>query len=133
VISRRRLHLVITLLLPLMALRAFMPAGYMVAPVVNAAHGATQWALVMCREGMLPRADSGADQPGPGQHQPGTDDTDHCAFAATAAVPLPAEASWSQLVPSFMVHLVSAAADQLPPATGPPRQAPARAPPPLHA
>jgi hypothetical protein len=46
VISRRRLHLVIALLLPLLALRALLPAGYMPSADAGGAR------LVLCSEGL---------------------------------------------------------------------------------
>ncbi|MET0281860.1 MAG: DUF2946 family protein [Steroidobacteraceae bacterium] len=129
--SRRRLHLLVTLLLPFMALRAFLPVGYMVAAP---AAGAGQWGLVMCSEGLFPVTDHAAGAAASGHQQPGdADHSDHCPFASAAAPVIPVAATWSVLVASFTLHFISAARDQLPPATGPPRQSPARAPPALHA
>jgi hypothetical protein len=118
VISRRRIHLLLTLLLPLMALRALLPAGYMVSATD---HGAR---VVMCSGGFAsldtPAGDTGHQQPA---------SYDDCAFAHAAYSAPPPQMVALAIVPTFDVRFVSQTADQLPPATGPPRSTGARAPP----
>ena len=130
-VTNRRLHLLVTLLLPFMALRAFLPAGYMLgAPPA----GETGWALVMCSQGLYAAAHDAGDDHSSGHQLPqGADHGDHCPFAMATAAVLPVAATWSMPAVSFAIHFIPAAVDHLPPATGPPRQAPARAPPALQA
>lgn len=119
VISRHRLYLVLTLLMPLLTLRALLPAGYM----VSAAHDGPR--IVMCSEG-LAALNAPADD---SQHpQPASADGD-CAFAHAAASAPPPHYIAGAFVPALDVAFLSAVTDSLPPATGPPRQAGARAPP----
>lgn len=121
VMSRRRLHLMITLLLPLMALRALLPAGYM--PVSEDG----QLRIVMCSQGMAQPDPAGADH-GKASHQlpPGTGD---CPFAhAPASVP-PLHFIAGIAAPVFTVQFIGVEANWRPPATGPPRRSPTRAPP----
>ncbi len=82
--TRRRLHLVIALLLPLMVLRAMLPAGYM--PVTE--NGTLR--IAMCSDGLysaatVPSSDSTTDR---GNHELPAGSGD-CAFAnaATSAPP----------------------------------------------
>lgn len=84
VISRRHMHLVIALLLPLMVLRAMLPPGYM--PVAE--NGTLRIAL--CSDGIYPAADNSSDKStGSGHEQPSTSGS--CAFAnAAASAPPPA-------------------------------------------
>lgn len=114
--TRSRRHLLIALLLPLLALRAMLPAGYM------ADTHAGDFRLVMCADGLL-LPDTGEDS-----HD---EDSGLCLFAqaAQAAVPaapfvMPAAAP---VAPSLVdiSHLLA-------PTTGPPRTDRARGPP-LHA
>jgi hypothetical protein len=129
VITRRRIHLLVTLLLPFMALRAFLPAGYMLG-----APGAAGWALVMCSQGLYAPPHVSGDGHGGGHQLPqDADHSDHCPFAMATAAVIPVSALWSMPAVSFTLHFTPAATDELPPATGPPRQAPARAPPALPA
>lgn len=119
--SRRRLRLVIALLLPLMALRALLPAGYMVAAESG------ELGIVLCSDGL---AAWGTHAPSDPEHddkrQPAGED---CAFAnATFNAPVPhLLTSVAAPVPEF--RFASVTSTQLPPATGPPRQTGARAPP----
>jgi hypothetical protein len=78
VISRRHTRLVIALLLPLMVLRAMLPAGFM--PVAE--NGALR--IVMCSEGIYPApADqSGAENTGDTRHS--ASDSGSCPFANAA-------------------------------------------------
>lgn len=117
--SRRRLRLLIALLLPLMALRALLPAGYMVAAESG------ELGIVMCSDGL---AAWGTPAPDP-EHEDGQPAGEDCAFAnATFNAPTPhLLTSVTAPVPEFRFDSVSSA--QLPPATGPPRQTGARAPP----
>lgn len=131
VITRRRLHLLVTLLLPFMALRAFLPAGYMLGAPAGSESG---WGLVMCSQGLYAPPHDAGHSPGDDHQLPqASDHADHCPFAMAAAAVLPVSAIWSMPAPAFTLHFIPAATDELPPATGPPRQAPARAPPALPA
>jgi hypothetical protein len=122
VISRRRIRHVIALLLPLMVLRALLPAGFM--PVAE--HGELR--MVMCSAGLaLP----GTDHSGKGtQDHTGSDS---CPFAHAAASAPPTQHVVAITEPLREVRFLSLAIDTLPPATGPPRTAAARAPPALSA
>lgn len=132
--SRRRLRLLITLL-PLLAARALLPDGYMVATVSG------QLRVVICDAGFAGRnVPAAPDQhlhhdqhQHHGLHQHDEDQVptvgENCPFALSAVhAPPPhllAEAATFLPQPGF----VSRYADQLPPPTGPPRQTSARAPP----
>ncbi len=128
VISRRRLHLVIALLLPLLALRTLVPAGYM----VTAADGGLR--IVICDAGF-----AGGNTPAHhhgdhhGHQHGGTDPQpsggEHCPFAHAAVNAPPPLLVSGALVPLLQVTFTSRSSEQLPPATGPPRQTSARAPP----
>lgn len=122
-ISRRRLHLVLTLLLPLMALRALLPAGYM--PVSE--NGELR--VVMCSQGLMQPgdpADNGNDR-GDGHQLP--PNAGECPFAHAMVAAPPVAATLGIAVPAPVLLFVSRTDGQLPPATGPPRRTPARAPP----
>lgn len=115
-VTRSRRHLLIALLLPLLALRALLPAGYMAE-----AH-AGEFRLVMCADGLQLPAD-----PGDEGHAA---EEEHCLFAqaaqaavAVASWVLPATPALSRTLPG-MGHLLA-------PTTGPPRTDRARGPP-LH-
>lgn len=85
--TRRRLHLVIALLLPLMVLRAMLPAGYM--PVTE--NGMLR--IAMCSDGLYSAANdpSGDSTTDSGNHELPAGSGD-CAFAnAAAGAPPPAE------------------------------------------
>lgn len=116
--SRRRLHLVIALLLPLLALRALLPAGYM--PSADA--GGVR--MVLCSAGL-----AALSTPDDGSHPARSHAGDDCLFAHAALnAPPPHRVDVAAaVVPDgrFVVPLASAA----PPSAGPPRQGGARAPP----
>jgi hypothetical protein len=121
VISRRHLRLTIALLLPLMVLRAMLPAGYM--PVTE--NGELR--MVMCSAGMqLPGNGDGNDH---NNHQPASD-TGSCPFAS-ALVSVPPVQYVAAVVTAVEFGFSTQAADELPPSTGPPRTTAARAPPAL--
>jgi hypothetical protein len=113
--SRRRL--LIALLLPGLALRVLLPAGFM--PLVEGG----ELRIVMCSDGMqLPGTDSGDEHPG-------GDDMGKCPFANAAF-----NAPLTQFVVVGAIATLDAQflpfpAEDLPPSTGPPRVAAARAPP----
>lgn len=119
VIARRHIRLVIALLLPLMVLRAMLPAGYM--PVAE--NGELR--MVMCSAGMqLP----GGDHTDHGQ-QPATDTV--CPFASALTGAPPVQQAMLAVVAAAEFPFTSFSADTLPPSTGPPRITAARAPPAL--
>lgn len=120
-ICRRHIRLGIALLLPLMVLRGLLPAGYM------AVAGEGDLRIVMCAEVLaLP---GGADASSGDDHPPGSGNAD-CTFALSAGtLSPPVQPVLAILEPLRQVRFLSSAAEQLPPATGPPRVAPARAPP----
>jgi hypothetical protein len=120
--TRRRLHFVIALLLPLMALRAMLPAGYM----LDARHGELR--MVMCSAGLYLPA-SGDDHPSGGH--PLQSSAGDCVFAHAAVSAPSIQFIVAVIEPPRNVRFVSLPVDSLPPATGPPRVAAARAPPAL--
>jgi hypothetical protein len=74
VISRRHLHLLIALLLPLMVMRGMLPAGYM--PVADGG----VFKMAMCSDGLQqPSGDGDTDN----RHLPGS--SGDCLFAHAAA------------------------------------------------
>lgn len=110
-----RRHLTIALLLPLLALRALLPAGFM--PVVDAG----ELRIVMCADGLqLPTGDSGHSDSSGGNDCP-------FAHASLNAPPVQSGAIIALRAPEF--HAVTSANSHLPATTGPPRTAAARAPP----
>jgi hypothetical protein len=114
--SRRRL--LIALLLPVLALRVLLPAGFM--PVTDGG----ELRIVMCSEGMqMPGAGTGGDHPV-------GEDMGKCPFASASfhapLLPFVVLAA----TPTLSTRFNSFVAVELPPATGPPRAAAARAPPP---
>lgn len=115
--SRRHTRGWIALLLPLMLLRALLPAGYMPVAVDG------ELRIVMCSAGLALIADTGNT----GDHTQPSDDGS-CLFAHAAAFAPPAAAPCCAVAPpslSFDASLIT----ELPPATGPPRATSARAPP----
>lgn len=118
--SRRRLRLLIALLLPLMALRALLPAGYMVAAESG------ELAIVLCSDGLAAWGTHALPDP---HHDGGQQPTgEDCPFAnATFHAPAPHLLTSAAPVPEF--RFASVTSTQLPPSTGPPRQTGARAPP----
>lgn len=118
-ISRRRISGWIALLLPLMALRAMLPAGYM--PV--AADGELR--IVMCSAGLAGQtdADGNSDHPAPSLGMDGG-----CLFGHAATIAPPSAIPCCAFAPS-LVSFVSRSSALTPPSTGPPRVTAARAPP----
>ena len=120
-ISRRHLHLLIALVLPLMVMRGMLPAGYMAA----AEDGKLR--IVMCSAGLAPAGDSGS---GPDGGDPLPGDAGSCLFAHAASVAPPTAGGWwVPVAEPDLLPLTSSPASTLPQATGPPRLAAARAPP----
>jgi hypothetical protein len=117
VISRRHLRLGIALLLPLLALRALLPAGYM--PIA----GTDGVRIVMCSEGV-----AGLFTPADDGHHPQPSAGEACPFAHAALNAPPPQLSVG-FVPLVQAHFLPFAFRELPPAAGPPRQRGARAPP----
>lgn len=115
---RSRRHLLIALLLPLLALRALLPAGFM--PTADA----DGLRLVMCSDGLVP-ATNDHDEGAPGLAW----DAGDCPFALSALLAPAVEPASGSLIPFLMFLDAAPAATTLPPATGPPRQTTARGPP----
>lgn len=118
-VSRRRLHLFIVLLLPLMTLRALLPAGFM--PVAEGG----ELRMVMCGDGLQLPGNVGDDDTG----HPAPSDTGDCPFAHGSINAPPVQHVAGIVEPRREVRFLALAVDELPPATGPPRIAAARAPP----
>lgn len=115
-VTRSRRHLLIALLLPLLALRALLPAGYM------AEAQAGEFRLVMCAEGLhLPQDSDDQDPAG---------DNGLCLFAHAAQAAVPAAPF---IVPAAPEVAPAAPGGEhlLAPTTGPPRADLARGPPSL--
>lgn len=111
----RHLRLVLALLLPLMVLRALLPAGTM--PVAE--DGALR--IVMCSAGLVLDAGEGGDELPSG--------TGDCLFAHAATPAPPARDVVALVAPLQPVQFLPAESAPRPPASGPPRSAAARAPP----
>jgi len=120
VISRRHIRLVIALLLPLMVLRAMLPAGYM--PVAE--NGELR--MVMCSAGLQLPVSNDTEQ---GKHH-STADTP-CPFANVLTSAPPVQYVATVIVAAAEFRFTSLTTDTLPPPTGPPRITAARAPPAL--
>ena len=115
VISSRRLHLVIALMLPIMMMRGLLPAGYMAV----AEHGELR--IAMCSGGVASPVDDH------GNHAAGGPD---CAFAlAHAGTAPPSQHVLALLEPPPAIGLLSFTPASRPPATGPPRTMAVRGPP----
>lgn len=114
---RRHLRLVLALLLPLMALRALLPAGTM--PVAE--DGGLR--IVMCSAGLAQPGDDGDHELPP--------NAGDCPFAHAATLAPPSQPVIGPFTTPITVRFHSTRATTLPPATGPPRVASARAPPAL--
>lgn len=137
--TRRRLHLLLVLLLPLLALRALLPVGYM--PVADA-HGLH---LILCNAQRADRSTLLHDparhdaahhdlaQHGAGQHDPAhhgqSGSHGDCPFAHAPFNAPPPHVASGVLAPAPELHFVVRSFQNLGPLTGPPRQAGARAPP----
>jgi hypothetical protein len=120
VIARRHLHLLIALLLPLMVMRGMLPTGYM------AVTEAGKLRIVMCSAGLAAPGDSDS---APDRDNQRTQDSGGCLFAHAAGVAPPVQAGVVPAAPPARLQFSFAATSHLPPATGPPRLAAARAPP----
>jgi hypothetical protein len=118
VITRRRLHLVLTLLLPLLTLRALLPTGYMVSAAQDGPR------IVMCSAGLL--AWHAAADDARHQHPAAAED---CLFAHAAVSAPPPHYVIGAAIAAPAMQFVAQVSKGLPPATGPPRQTSARAPP----
>jgi hypothetical protein len=104
-----------------MVLRAMLPSGYM--PVAE--NGELR--MVMCSAGLqLPGSGDAPDQ---NDHDPASD-TGNCPFASLLTSAPPVQYVTATVVTAEF-RFSSLAADELPPATGPPRVTAARAPPAL--
>jgi hypothetical protein len=119
VISRRHMYLVLTLLMPLLTLRALLPAGYMVSAAGDGPR------IVLCSEG-LAGWNAAADESRHDQLPAAADD---CPFALASLHAPPPHVVTRSFAPTLVSAFLSQSSDQLPPATGPPRQYSARAPP----
>lgn len=117
--SRRRL--LIALVLPVLALRVLLPAGFM--PVAEGG----ELRIVMCSEGLQLPAGADGDS---GDH-PAPADTGDCPFAQASFNAPPVQFVAFAALPVLTRQFHSSAAEVLPPATGPPRVGTARAPPTL--
>lgn len=123
-LTRRHTRQIIALLLPLMVLRAFLPAGFM--PVT----GNGELRIVMCSEGLQAPATTTRDDSSTGHQQPSGTGGD-CAFAHAATSAPPTQIVFAIVEPLRETRFLSFAATTLPPATGPPRATAARGPPAL--
>ena len=116
-IARRRIRGWIALLLPLMLLRALLPAGYMPVAAQDGLH------IVMCSDGLADRTDTA---PGPDHSQ--APEGSHCLFAHAAAFAPPlAQAGIPAAVSIASFTGLDPASGSA--ATGPPRLHFARGPP----
>lgn len=118
-VTRSRPHHLLILLLPLLALRAMLPTGFMPTPAEG------ELRLVLCSEGLLPQADDAAGS----DHPPST--AGECPFAQTAFQAPPPQFLVLGTAPLSARAALPPASQWLPPSTGPPRTAGARAPPAL--
>lgn len=117
--TRRHRHWVLTLLLPLLALRVLLPAGYM----LNAAPDGPR--IVMCNAGLAAwstAATNPADHPAPAA-------SEDCQFAHAAFPAPPPHLVVRVFAPALQVLFTASSTEHLPPSTGPPRRSGARAPP----
>jgi hypothetical protein len=114
--SRRRL--LIALLLPVLALRVLLPAGFM--PVADAG----ELRIVMCSDGMQLPGTGPGDSGGHPPHEMGK-----CPFASAGFHAPPTQFVATAGMPVLSVQFHSFPAADLPPTTGPPRTSAARAPP----
>lgn len=123
-IRRRNMPHLLALMLPLMLLRALLPAGYM--PVVE--QGALR--IVLCSAGLALYTSAHNSDHGSDEHAPRAISAD-CAFAYASPAAPPVH--YAAAVTTLPIQWPAAfgATLQLPPSTGPPRTAGARAPPAL--
>lgn len=116
-IHRRTMRLVLALLLPLVVLRALLPPGTM--PVADQG----QLRIVMCSAGLAQPGDDGNRELPP--------NAGDCPFAHAVTFAPPVQTVVAVAPPPRLVRFLSFDSSTLPPATGPPRAARARAPPAL--
>lgn len=132
--SRRHLRRLIMLLVPLLALRALVPTGYMVAS------GSGELRLVLCDAslgGSDMHAMSGHQEHDPHLHHHGDGNGhdrmpsagEHCPFAHAPFNAPPARMLVVASVHAPVFRFLSRSIEHLPPTTGPPRETSARAPP----
>lgn len=119
-IARRHLHLLIALMLPLMVLRGMLPAGYM------AVADGGKLRVVMCSAGLVQPGD---DASAPDSNDPRQADSGSCLFAHAATVAPPIQHGVARAAPPVLLEFSAGNSAALPPTTGPPRSAAARAPP----
>jgi hypothetical protein len=117
--TRRRLHFVLALLLPLLALRVLLPAGYM------ATADADGLRIVLCSEGLAAWNTPDGD-PAPHQQPDGAND---CPFAHAALNAPPPHYLAGAAIASTDLGFIPDLSRALPPSVGPPRTGGARAPP----
>ena len=108
-------------LVPVLLLRALIPAGFM--PAV----GAGSWALVFCEPGVLASAHAGHHE---GAGHAGHSASGECPFAQSAAPALPSLAA-PPPAPPLVAHLAAARPDDLRLGSAPLRYAAPRGPPSL--
>jgi hypothetical protein len=113
VITHRSRRLWIALLLPLLALRAMLPAGHMPVAADGELH------IVMCSAGLAESETGDGDDHVPKERS--------CLFAHAAAFAPPSEVHHSHPAPAFLTFDIPVAAQRLP--TNPYRFAAARGPP----
>ncbi len=118
-ISRRHMYLVLTLLMPLLTLRALLPAGYMASPSSDGPR------IVLCSGGLAAWNTPAGDS----RHNQLPAAAEDCPFALAAMHAPPPHVVLRNFAPALQTRFLSRSADELPPTTGPPRQSGARAPP----
>jgi hypothetical protein len=104
VISRRHMHLVIALLLPLMVLRVMLPNGYM--PV--AGNGTLR--IAMCSDGLYPAATDQVIEQAPGGAHDLPADSGNCVFANAAVHAPPPAITQSIVTTLFDAGIIPASA-----------------------
>jgi hypothetical protein len=92
VLTRARKHLLVALILPLLVVKAMLPAGFM--PTVSDG----QLRIVMCSAGLAQAGSATADESLPGERAP------NCAFAV-AGLAAPPPPLLTMLVPLAPCHL----------------------------
>jgi hypothetical protein len=112
----------VALLLPLLAMRALLPADYMLAVASG------ELRIVMCQPGLASWSDAATGM----AHQHGKqlpDHADECPFAHAVANAPPPHIVRGHVSAAPAAGFRAIRSDHQPPATGPPRQHGARAPP----
>lgn len=113
------MYLVLTLLMPLLTLRALLPAGYMVSAAGDGPR------IVLCSEG-LAGWHAAADE---SRHDQLPAAGDNCPFALSGMHAPPPHVAVLGFAPALVSTFLQQPSAELPPATGPPRNSGARAPP----